>query len=165
MTVDLELIRSRSPIEEVVGETLALRKSGFRYVGVEHDSLVVVPNTSFYFWNSRGEHGDVFDFVGRHIVSSGNWSNRDAIQFMEAVRYLARRAGITLEENSDFKKSPAWSERQLVERLQTALSNTPPALDYVTHKRGWQLSTVKAARIGYMPQDKRALLADLNLLV
>lgn len=41
--------------------------------------------------------------------------------------------------------------------------NTPVALTYVTEKRGWQSSTVKAARLGYMPQDKRALLADLNL--
>ena len=163
MTFDLEHIRSRNAIEEVVAEKFALKKSGSRYIGIEHDSLVVVPNTGFYFWNSRGEHGDVFDFVGRYILSSGNWNNRDAIQFMESVRYLARRAGITLEENSDFKKSSAWSERQLVERLQAALFSTPPALDYVTQKRGWQLSTVKAARIGYMPQDKRALLADLNL--
>jgi hypothetical protein len=39
----------------------------------------------------------------------------------------------------------------------------PAALAYVTEKRGWQLCTVKAARLGYMPQDKRPLLADLNL--
>src|SRR5690606_5871561 len=64
---------------------------------------------------------------------------------------------------SDFKKSPAWSERQLVERLQAVLLNTPPALNYVTKQRGWQLSTVKAARMSYMPQDKRALQADQNL--
>jgi len=120
---------------------------------------VVLPNTGFYFWNSHGEHGDVFDFVGQYILSSGTWNNRDAAQFMEVVRHLARRAGITLEENSDFKKSPAWSERQLVQRLHDALLNTPAALTYVTQKRGWQLSTIKAARIGYMWQDKHALLA------
>jgi DNA primase len=88
MTVDLEHIRSRNAIEEVVAEKFALKKSSSRYVGVEHDSLVVVPNTGFYFWNSRGEHGDVFDFVARHILSSGNWNNRDAAHFMEVVRYL-----------------------------------------------------------------------------
>lgn len=63
MTFDLEHIRSRNPIEEVVAEKFALKKSGSHFIGVEHDSLVVVPNTGFYFWNSRGEHGDVFDFV------------------------------------------------------------------------------------------------------
>lgn len=65
MTFDLEAIRSRSPIDEVVGEKFNLRKSGMYFVGVEHDSLVVVPATGWYFWNSCNEHGDVFDFVGR----------------------------------------------------------------------------------------------------
>jgi DNA primase len=163
MTFDLEHLRSHNPIEEVVAEKFALKKSGSRFISVEHDSLVVIPNTGMYFWNSRGEHGDVFDFVGRHLLSLGTWNNRDAAQFMEVVRYLAQRAGITLEENINFKKSAAWAERQLVQRLHEILLNTPAALTYVTEKRGWQLTTVKAARLGFMPQDKRSLLADLNL--
>jgi len=163
MTFDLEHLRSRNPIEEVIAEKFALKKSGSRFIGVEHDSFVVVPNTGIYFWNSRGEHGDVFDFVGRHLLSLGAWNNRDATQFMEVVRYLAQRAGITLEENVNFKQSSAWAERQLMQRLHDTLLITPAALTYVTDKRGWQLSTVKAARLGYMPQDKRPLLADLNL--
>ena len=85
MTIDLELIRSRNPIEDVVGEKFALKKTGKRFIGIEHDSLVVIPNTGFYFWNSRGEQGDVFDFVGRHILGYGNWNNRNADQFMESV--------------------------------------------------------------------------------
>lgn len=163
MTFDLEHIRSRNPIEEVVAEKFALKKSGSRFVGVEHDSLVVTPSNGMYFWNSRGEHGDVFDFVGRHLLSHGAWNNRDAAQFMEAVRYLAHRAGITLEENINFKKSAAWAERQFVQRLHETLLNTPASLTYVTEKRGWQSSTIKATRLGFMPQDKRPLLADLNL--
>ena len=163
MTVDLEHIRSRNPIEEVVAEKFALKKSGSRFIGVEHDSLVVIPNTGMYFWNSRGEQGDVFDFAGRHLLSLGAWNNHDAAQFMEAVRYLAQRAGITLEENINFKKSAAWAERQLTQRLHDTLLNSPTALTYVTEKRGWQLTTVKAARLGFMPHDKRPLLADLNL--
>jgi len=163
MTFDLEHLRSRNPIEEVVAEKFALKKSGSRFIGVEHDSLVVVPNTGRYFWNSRGEHGDVFDFVGRHLLSLGVWNNHDAAQFMEVARYLAQRAGIILDGNVNFKKSAAWAERQLVQRLHETLLNTPAALTYVTEKRGWQLNTVKAARLGFMPQDKRPLLADLNL--
>jgi hypothetical protein len=45
----------------------------------------------------------VFDFVGRHELSLGTWNNRDVMQFMEAVRYLAQRAGIQLEEDVQFK--------------------------------------------------------------
>jgi len=168
MSFDLEQIRSRNPIEEVVAEKFALKKSGSRFIGVEHDSFVVVPNTGMYFWNSRGEYGDVFDFVGRHLLSLGAWNNRDTTQFMEVVRYLAQRSGITLEENLNFKKSPAWAERQIIQRLHDTLLSTPAALTYVIDKRGWQLTTIKAARLGFMPQDKHAqdkhaLLADLNL--
>jgi hypothetical protein len=163
MTFDLEQLRSRNPIEEVIAEKFALKKSGSRFIGVEHDSLVVVPNTGYYFWNSRGEHGDIFDFVGRHLLSLGAWNNRDTTQFMEVARYLAQRVGITLEENINFKQSSAWAERQLMQRLHDTLLNTLAALTYVTDKRGWQLTTVKAARLGFMPQDKRPLLADLNL--
>ncbi len=53
MTLDLEQIRSHNPIEDVVAEKFALKKSGSRFVGIEHDSLVVVPNTGFYFWVRR----------------------------------------------------------------------------------------------------------------
>ncbi|MCU0462966.1 MAG: CHC2 zinc finger domain-containing protein [Anaerolineae bacterium] len=163
MALDLEMIRARSPIEDVVGQKFALKKVGSRFIGVEHDSLVVLPQTGMYFWNSVGEHGDVFEFVGRHLLNIGTWNPRDPMQFMEAVRYLAQQAGISLEDNEQFKKSPVWAERQLVQLLHEALLNSPTALAYPTEKRGWQLATVKAARLGFMPYDKRPLLADLNL--
>src|SRR5678809_379437 len=98
MSIDLEHIRSRNPIEDVVNEKFSLRKSGNRFVGVEHDSLVVTPRTGFYFWNSHGESGDVYDFTGRYLLNYGTaWNNRDSQMFMEVVRYLAGRVGITLE--------------------------------------------------------------------
>jgi hypothetical protein len=163
MSFDLEHIRVRNPIEDVVGEKFTLKKTGRRFIGTEHDSLVVIPNTGFYFWNSRGEHGDVFDFVGRHILGDGNWNNRNPEQFMESVRWLAQRANISLGSQAEFRRSPVWAERQLVQRLHDSLLNTPPALAYVTQRRGWQLATVKAARIGYMPREKHSLLAGLDL--
>lgn len=164
MSIDLEQIRSANPIEQVIGEKFALKKVGTRFVGVEHDSLVVTPQTGMYFWNSRAEYGDVFDFAGRHQLGyEDRWNNRDAILFMEVVRHLAQRAGLTLDADADFRRSFAWAERQLVQRLHEALLNTPAALNYVTKTRGWQLSTVKTARLGFMPQDKRSLVANLNL--
>src|SRR5512139_3054017 len=93
MSIDLEHIRSRNSIEEVVQEKFSLKKQGNRFVGVEHDSLVVTPKTAFYFWNSRSEYGDVFDVVGRYHLGYGSGSNnRDASQFLEAVKFLAQRA-------------------------------------------------------------------------
>jgi hypothetical protein len=53
MSIDLEQIRSANSIEQLVGERFALRKSGARFEGTEHDSLVVTPKTGFYFWVRR----------------------------------------------------------------------------------------------------------------
>ncbi len=164
MTIDLEHMRSRNPIEEVIAEKFALKKSGSRFIGVEHDSLVVTPANELYFWNSRGEHGDVFDFAGRYLLPYGNsWNNRDATQFVEVVEYLARRGGITIERGTDFRQTAGWAERQLIQRLHDALLNTPPALSYAMKVRGWDVQTIRLAKLGFMPSDKRPLLDGLNL--
>ncbi|MBK8034615.1 MAG: hypothetical protein IPK17_34960 [Chloroflexi bacterium] len=103
MSIDLEQVRSANPIEQLIGEKFALKRQGTRLASVEHDSLVVTPQTGLYFWNSRSEHGDVFDFVGRHFLNYGSsWNNRDAAMFMEVARYLAQRAGIRIEEGATF---------------------------------------------------------------
>lgn len=92
MNIDLEQIRSANPIEQVVGEKFALRRMGTRYVGVEHDSLVVTPQTGQYFWNSRGEYGDAFDFAGRHLLNYGqSWNNRDDVPGSGAFSGTVRR--------------------------------------------------------------------------
>jgi DNA primase len=164
MTINLEHIRDRNPIEDLVNEKVSLRKTGSRFIGIEHDSLVVTPKTGFYFWNSKNEHGDVFDFVGRYHLNYGSsWDSHDSDRFMEAVRFLAKRAGIRIDDNPAFHKSAGWSFRQLVTRLHEALLSHPPALNYASKARGWSLSNIRASRLGYMPADKRPLLTDLNL--
>ena len=164
MSIDLEYIRSHNPIEDVVGEKFSLKQSGKRFIGVEHDSMVVMPASGMYFWNSCGEHGDVFDFVGRYHLNYGTgWNNRDPGHFMEAVEYLARRAGISIERGTDFRQTAGWSERQLVQRLHDTLLNTPSALSYATEARGWSIQTIRLAKLGFMPSGKRPLLDGLNL--
>ena len=166
MTIDLENIRSLNPIEQVVGEKFALKKSGSRFIGVEHDSLVVTPGKGMYFWNSKLEYGDVFDFVGRYMLGYGpsSWDKRNPNQFMESVEWLARRAGITLERDTDVSKTRSWGERQLVRRLQDALlEEGGDAISYAKEERGFTSSIIALERIGYMPFKKEKLLEGLNL--
>jgi len=164
MSFDLEHIRSRNPIEDVIAEKFNLKKSGSRLIGTDHDSLVVIPSSGMYFWNSRNEHGDVFDFVGRYHLNYGDgWNNHDTIQFLEAIEHLARRAGINIERNTDFRQTTAWAERQLIQRLHDTLLNHSSALSYATQQRGWDMHTVRQAKLGFMPQDKRPLLDGLHL--
>src|SRR6185369_2593365 len=96
--IDLEEIRARNRIEELIGEKYPLRKVSRTFKAQEHDSLVVFPDTQSYYWYSRDEGGDVIDWVGREILGYGtSWSNRNPQQFWEAVKLLANRAGIRLE--------------------------------------------------------------------
>jgi hypothetical protein len=67
---------------------------------------------------------------------------------MESGRWLAQRANISLENSAEFRRSTTWAERQLVQRLHETLLNTPHAHTCVMEKRGWQLTTIKAARLG-----------------
>jgi DNA primase len=165
MSIDLEQIRSSNRIEEIIGSQFTLKKQSSRtFHTQEHDSLVVFVDTQSYYWFSRDEGGDVFDWVGCEVLGNGTaWNNCNPEQFWEAVKWLAHRVGISIEETGDFKKSPAYAERQLVNRLHEALLNNQAALNYASQARGWMPATVKAAKLGFMPQDKSVLLRDLNL--
>jgi DNA primase len=159
--LDLELIRSRNPIEEVVQEKFGLKKSGAHFVGIDHDSLVVNPRTGWYHWNSQADRGDVFDFVIRHVL--GN-KRHDAGAFLEAVRYLSERAGLPMASSAEIKQSPAWNERELIRRLEEALHQDETAFQYATEVRGWSSEVLRRERLGYMPRDKKALLSGLTLV-
>ena len=162
--IDLECIRAASRIADLVAERFTVRPRGRHFTTQEHDSLVLFPETGSYAWYSKDEYGDVFDFVGRYHLGYGSgWNNHDPVQFREAVEHLAGRAGIPIARGTDFRQTAAWAERQLVQRLHDALLNTPPALSYATHARGWEMETIRLAKLGCMPSDKRRLLEGLNL--
>lgn len=50
-------------IVEVVGKHYSLRRIGSVYKSIEHDSLVVNPDTNWFHWNSRGVSGGPSDFI------------------------------------------------------------------------------------------------------
>ena len=81
MSIDLAEIRARNPIESIIGEKYKLKKVARTFKAEEHDSLVVFPATQSYYWYSRDEGGDVFDWVGREMLGYGSaWSNRQPEQ-------------------------------------------------------------------------------------
>jgi DNA primase len=160
--IDLNDLRWQVRIETIIEEQHPLRKAGRTLKGVEHDSLVVFPDTQSYYWYSRNEGGDLFDWVGREVLNLGaSWNAHSPNQFWDVVKWVANRAGVDIERNTT-SKSPAYNFRQLIQRLHQALLDTPTALAY-TESRGWTLATIKAAQLGFMPQDKSALLTGLTL--
>src|SRR6185503_17672564 len=90
----VERVRAASDIVEVVGQRVALKRSGRNMVGLcpfheeKTPSFAVHPERQFYHCFSCKAGGDVFKFV----------EETEKIGFREAAELLSRRAGIPVPE-------------------------------------------------------------------
>ncbi len=147
-------IKNKLDIVEVIGEFITLRRAGANYVGVcpfhndSHPSLTVSPVRQTYKCFPCGAGGDVIEFVKEY--------NR--IEFYEALRWCAAKAGVELE---DKELTPEQLRRiQHRETLKQAISaasdfyraHLPEASGYLS-ARGLDIGAdvVKTFRIGYAP--------------
>lgn len=105
-----EEIRDRLDIVEVIGQHVRLEKSGQRFKGLcpfhqeKTPSFTVDPERGFYHCFGCGEGGDIFSFVMK----------REGLSFPEALRLLARRAGVQID--SDPMATEKRKRRELLER-------------------------------------------------
>src|SRR5512141_1890945 len=89
-------VRSRVDIVELVGQYVKLTRSGRNYKGLSPfqnertPSFFVFPETGTFKDFSSGEQGDVFSFLMK----------KEGFTFGEALRELAKRAGVELQERT-----------------------------------------------------------------
>src|SRR5215470_7513849 len=94
---EIEEVRSRADIVEVIGAHLRLRRAGRNFVGLcpfhneKTPSFTVSQERGFYHCFGCGAGGTVFDFV---MKSEG-------LTFPEALQSLAKRYGINLQRTPD----------------------------------------------------------------
>lgn len=173
-----EEIRARCDIVEVVGSYLHLQRAGKNYKGLcpFHDdkrpSLHVSPSLQIYKCYACGEGGDVFKFVQKI----------ENLDFLEAMEWLAKRAGIPFSRNDLGSETSSRREQLLaINRLardyfREQLRRNDEAKTYLL-RRGVLHETQELWDIGYAPpgwdgllnylQRKRAdvaLAASLGLL-
>lgn len=157
---DIELIRSRSPIAEVVGEYLQLRSGGggsLKGLCPFHEektpSFNVTPARGLWYCFSCAEGGDVIAFV-RKI---------DSLGFTEAVERLAARAGIELryEQGGHVPGQEQSRRRRLIEAHRAAAdfyaqqfltAGAGPAREFLA-SRGFDIADAQRFGIGYAPDD------------
>ncbi len=151
-------IKSRIDAVELIGETVKLRRTGRNYIGfcpfhpnTRTPAFVVFPESGTWrCFGACNEGGDIFRF----LMKKEGWD------FPETLRYLAERAGVTLETPSPQRQA----ENKEHERLRTLLDDavtffryhlmqTPagkPALEYLK-KRGLQDATLEMFGLGFAP--------------
>lgn len=158
----LSAIKNAVDIVALAGDYLpTLRRVGSKFKALcpfhdDHNpSLELNPDRqSFKCW-SCGAGGDIFDFV----------KNIEHVEFPEALRMLADRAGIVLERQpaaaagpkgpskSDLFEVNAWAE----EVFAAALGESAEALAYL-EGRGLTRASVERFRLGYAPEARGWLL-------
>ncbi len=150
---EVEEIKDRIDIAEVIGESVQLKKSGKNYTGVcpfhantRTPAFVVFPDTGTWrCFGACSEGGDVYKFV----MKQEGWD------FLQALEHLARRAGVDLRPRSSLQEAQDEAQKGLRVLLESAvtfyrnhLQHNQPVLDYL-FGRGLTGETLESFGIGY----------------
>jgi DNA primase len=153
-------IKQAVDLVSLVGSYLPLHRAGSKFKALcpfhdDHNPSLELNSErqSFKCW-ACGAGGDIFDFVQRY----------ERVEFPEALRMLAERAGITLAApatpaartgptKSDLRALCAWAEGRF-SRLCDANS---PARVYL-ERRGISAESVERFRLGYAPDERTGLI-------
>lgn len=161
----IEAVRARVPIEQVVGEYVALKRSGSVLKGLSpfsHEktpSFTVSPDKGLFYCFSTSQGGDMFDFVMK----------LENLNFAESVEFVAKKFGIELEyDYSGAEVNNASLHKQLFEMHEDAATwfadqffadNEQAAAirKYWVEERKMTLDDAKRLRIGYAPVNSTEL--------
>jgi DNA primase len=166
---DIEIVRERSAVEEVVGEYLQLRNAGggsLKGLCPFHDektpSFNVTPARGLWYCFSCSEGGDVIRFVQKI----------DSLSFAEAVERLAARAGLDLryEQGGHVPGQEQSQRRRLIEAHKAAAefyAERLPSADAATARafltsRGFEIADAQRFGTGYAPAQWDAVTRHLR---
>jgi DNA primase len=146
-------VKNKLSVVEVVGESVSLKKAGTTYKGLcpfhgeKTPSFVVTPQRESWHCFGCGLGGDIFSFV----------MQRDGVTFPEALRTLAQRAGVEIDERTQREDAHKARLRQVLDSaiafyhaVLTASNAGAPALDYL-HGRGFTDETIETFQLGWAP--------------
>ena len=163
---DKEKVRQATDFVQLVAETVELRQRGQEFWGCcpfhgeKSPSFKVNPNTGLWHCFGCGEGGDVFSYVQK----------RENLDFPDAIRFLADRAGIELAEERGGRRGPR--RNRLIDCLAEAQSfyatmlmrgrgEGPDAARAYFGSRGFGGDVCRRWGLGYAP-GCGALVSDLR---
>jgi DNA primase len=146
-------VKSRLNIVDVIGESVQLKKAGTTFKGLcpfhgeKTPSFTVTPTRESWKCFGCGLGGDIFSFV----------MQRDSVPFPEALRQLANKAGVEIDERTKREDAHRARLRDILEtsiafyhQVLTATKLGAPALDYL-RGRGFTDATIETAQLGWAP--------------
>ncbi|MCA9955733.1 MAG: DNA primase [Anaerolineales bacterium] len=169
MTVTEE-IKSRLDIVDVVSETVSLRRSGRNFAGfcpfhqnTRTPSFFVFPETQTWrCFGACAEGGDLFSFV----MKKEGW------EFKEALKNLANRAGVMLEEAAPVDKETRKAHNKQAGLLQAAADyfhqlflyapQAEVARSYMA-RRSFNEETIEAFAVGFALDSWDACRSHFNM--
>jgi 5S rRNA maturation endonuclease (ribonuclease M5) len=146
----VEKVKSANPIEVVMeADGITLTGHGRYRRSKVHDSLIVDLTKQYYSWNSKGQAGDVIEWLMRFH----GWD------FKQAVEDLARRANLEAPEWGHGGHVAAAAARAREEALDVAAGvfaswlwgagDAPGTPLAYARSRGWSDEVIKEARLGW----------------
>jgi len=146
-------VKNKLSVVDVVGETVQLKKAGSTFKGLcpfhgeKTPSFTVTPARDSWKCFGCGEGGDIFSFVMK----------RDSLSFPEALKVLAAKAGVEIDERTTREDARKARLRDVMEStiafyhaVLTGSKTGQPALDYL-RGRGFSDATIATYQLGYAP--------------
>lgn len=158
----IEKIRDAARIEEVVADFVTLKRAGVNLKGLcpFHDdrtpSFIVSPAKNYCKCFACGEGGNPVTFIMKH----------ENVSYVEALRYLAKKYGIEIEERSltpeetqrnDDRESMfilnEWANKWFQHQLRDTADGQAIGLSYF-HGRGFRDDILEKFQVGYCPNSR-----------
>lgn len=161
----VEDIKSRLSIEDVVADYMELKRAGRNLKGLspfsneKTASFMVSPEKQIWHDFSSGKGGDMFTIV----------MELEGVDFKGALEILAKKAGVDLGQYQQGDSGRSKQKTRVLEALESAthfyqvqFSKHKTALEYVLGKREFTKQTALEWRVGYSPDQNRALIDYLR---
>ncbi len=161
----VEQIKDRLDIVDIVGQTVQLRKAGRSFKGLcpfhqeKTPSFIVFPDSQTFHCFGCHAGGDLFNYV----------MQQERVDFSEALRTLARQAGVELEERKPEEAPPPVDQHDhLYDLNRRATSFYSHVLWQTSHgepgralleERGIDRETAEKFQLGFAPDRWDALLS------
>ncbi len=156
MSGAVQQIKDRLAIEEVVSWYVALTPAGNHLRGKspftqeKTPSFFVSPDKGFFYCFSSGKGGDMLTFV----------QEVEGVSFKEALRLLADRAGIEIENYDSVEVKKKAIQKQLLQDVnkwyQVKIRRNQAVIDYLTD-RGVNKESIQTFQLGFAPAGNELL--------